>query len=472
MPVISVRIPQLGEGLQEALLVEFLKKPGDPVRRDEPIYVMETDKATTDVESPFAGTLVEWTVQAGSVLAIGSEVARMEVAEGVQEMPSGHSSMGSADSRISSASSHSPQPSERSTASAADSSAGFSRGDFPAAEKPEAIQTATEARSGVFIPPRTRKYLKEVGLLDEVNKIPVRGSKMMPEDVDAYLETLSASPSDMVAGARVASEDFLDARTISEPHTVVPLPKSQITLNYRMKRGAGVCIPVTIVADIDWSAVQALRSQVTSRSTNSLSGQPTSPSSAAVDQETRQLASATGFAIACWGVVQAMKQHSKFRSALTTDGTALRVYSHVNLGVAVALPGDEMLTAVIRRADQMSDQEFFRAYEASVQAARQGQDQADETTTLTVSNIGKAGMRMGFPAVVAPAVATLALGEVFPMPIPDGDTFRFCPTVTATLSFDHRIVNGVGAANFLNDVRSSIHAYSTQSIHKFLKEIE
>ena len=74
MPVISVRIPQLGEGLQEALLVEFLKQPGDVVKRDEPIYVMETDKATTDVESPYAGTLVEWTVDPGSVLEIGAEI--------------------------------------------------------------------------------------------------------------------------------------------------------------------------------------------------------------------------------------------------------------------------------------------------------------------------------------------------------------------------------------------------------------
>ena len=76
MPIISVRIPQLGEGLQEALLVDFLKQPGDSVKRDEPIYVMETDKATTDVESPYAGTLVEWTVEPGSVLEIGTELAK------------------------------------------------------------------------------------------------------------------------------------------------------------------------------------------------------------------------------------------------------------------------------------------------------------------------------------------------------------------------------------------------------------
>ena len=74
MPVISVRIPQLGEGLQEALLVEFLKQPGDVVKRDEPIYVMETDKATTDVESPYDGKLVEWTVETGTVLQIGAEI--------------------------------------------------------------------------------------------------------------------------------------------------------------------------------------------------------------------------------------------------------------------------------------------------------------------------------------------------------------------------------------------------------------
>ncbi|MFN9343909.1 MAG: biotin/lipoyl-containing protein, partial [Planctomycetota bacterium] len=90
MPVISIRIPQLGEGLQEALLVELLKQPGDRVKRDEPIYVMETDKATTDVESPYEGTIVEWTVKTGTVLALGAEIGRIEVAEGVREVPVGH----------------------------------------------------------------------------------------------------------------------------------------------------------------------------------------------------------------------------------------------------------------------------------------------------------------------------------------------------------------------------------------------
>jgi pyruvate/2-oxoglutarate dehydrogenase complex dihydrolipoamide acyltransferase (E2) component len=69
-------------------------------------------------------------------------------------------------------------------------------------------------------------------------------------------------------------------------------------------------------------------------------------------------------------------------------------------------------------------------------------------------------MRIGIPAIVAPAVATLAFGETFQHPVPDGDTFKFKSFATATLSFDHRIANGVGAANFLNDIKAAIELFA------------
>ncbi len=383
MPVISVRIPQLGEGLQEALLVEFLKQPGDSVKRDEPIYVMETDKATTDVESPYEGTLVEWTVESGSVLEIGTEIAKMEVAEGVKEMPVGHG----------------PEPVAAAPASAAKKSGGSSGGR-------------------VMVPPKTRKYLKDHNLIDDLEKIPVSGSKMMPADVDAYLASI---------GGGSVSTDLYEIKK---------LPKSQIVLNYRLSRGVKACVPVTVMNEIDWSNVGAAR---------------------AIARENN---GPTGFGMACWAVVQALNDHEKFRSSLTADGNSLKVFHHVNLGIAVALPGDEMVTAVVQKADAMSADEFYQAYQTQVLAARDGKDQADEATTFTMSNIGKAGMRLGIPAIVAPAVATLALGEVYQQPVPDGDSFKFSPMVTATLSFDHRIANGVGAANFMNDFRSKIEAFS------------
>ncbi len=387
MPIISIRIPQLGEGLQEALLQDFLKKPGDKVKRDEPIYVMETDKATTDVECPYDGTIVEWTVESGVVLEIGSEIGRIEVAEGVKEMPVGHG----------------PADTESAT---------------PASGSETTSGKAKPVRSGkVLIPPKTRKYLKDKGLLEVADQIPATGSKLMPADVDAYLVS---------TGDEVGSDQY----------ELQPLPKSQITLNYRLARGTQVCVPVTLMNEIDWTAIAAARVQV-----KEAGGGP------------------TGFGMACWCIVKAIAKHEKFRSALSADGKSLKVFHHVNLGVAVALPGDEMVTAVVPEADKMDAATFFETLYQQIKLAREGNDQADGATTITISNIGKAGMRMGIPAVVSPAVATLAIGQTYSLPVPDGDSFKFRTTVMATLSFDHRVANGVGAANFMSDIRKEIEGY-------------
>ncbi len=403
MPIISIRIPQLGEGLQEALLVEFLKKPGDVIKRDEAIYVMETDKATTDVESPYDGKLIEWTVETGTVLQIGAEIGKIEVAEGVKEVPTGH---GPADSHATSASADHSSSSTSSRATAE-----------PAVRGGE---------GGVMIPPKTRKYLKDKGLLEIADQIPCSGKKLMPEDVDAFVAA---------GGVTAAPADKAAPLTATDAYDVVNLPQSQIVLNYRLVRGTQVCVPVTVMSEINWSAVEQAR------------------------QRTKASGGPTAFAMACWCVVQALKQHDKFRSVLSSDGRALKVFKRVNLGVAVALPGDEMVTAVVRDADQLSAADFFQRLAQQIEIARDGKDQADESTTLTVSNIGKAGMKIGIPAIVAPAVATLAIGETYALPVPDGSSFKFQPTVTATLSFDHRIANGVGAANFLNAVKSQIESF-------------
>lgn len=391
MPVISVRIPQLGEGLQEALLVDFLKQPGEMVSRDEPIYVMETDKATTDVESPYEGKLIEWVVETGSVLEIGAEVAKMEVAEGVKEMPVGH---GPDDQS-------SAEPEPATTASAK-----------PATSKP---------KSDVVIPPRTRKYLKEKGLMDVAHEIPAQGSKLTPEDIDSYLESRSGATAE-----------------VSDQFDWVDVPKQQQTLNYRLQRGTDVCIPVTVMNEIEWTSLEDTRAK------------------------TKESGGPTTFAMCLWAVVQSLKKHDNFRSSMASDGKKLKVWKGVNLGVAVALPGDSLVTAVVRDADKMNQSDFFAAVTKQIETARDGKDQVDESTTITVSNIGKAGMKIGIPAIVAPAVATLAIGETYWQPVPNDGSFDFKKMATATLSFDHRIVNGVGGANFLNDVKAEIEGFQLQ----------
>ena len=382
MPVVSVRIPQLGEGLQEALLIEFLKQPGDTIQRDEAIYVMETDKATTEVESPYAGKLLEWVVEPNTVLPIGAEVAKMEVAEGVKEMSAGHG----------------PAPAEAATA-----------------------EPGQANRPSIPIPPLTRKYLKEKGLLDVAEQIPAAGAKLMIEDVDRYL-------AEQGGGASVGEgADRFDERA---------LPPQQIALNFRLVRGVQACVPVTGMTDVDWSQITAARAAAKEAG-----------------------GAATSFALMCWPVVQTLKKYDRFRSTLSADGRTLRTYHHVHLGVAVARPGDELLTAVVRDADTLQREEFFEAMARQVELAREGRDQVDESTTFTVSNIGKAGLRLGIPAVVPPAVATLAVGEVRNEPVPTESGFEFHKRATLSLTFDHRVINGVGAGEFLTDLRQAIETF-------------
>lgn len=428
MPVISVRIPQLGEGLQEALLVEFLKKPGDRIKRDDPIYTMETDKATTDVESPYEGTLVEWLVQTGSVLSIGTEIARMEVAEGVQEMPAGHGPAGGS-------AGHGPASHSAPTTATGTAAAGRNAGETSATSA-----AAARPRSDIQIPPRTRRYLKDKGLLEVADRIPAQGSKLMPEDIDAWLAAGGAAGA-TAAPEATASDEPARTGSAAAPLTsndvfeVVPLSQSQITLNYRLTRGTQATVPVTVSVDIDWSAVERARTASKDK------GGP------------------TPFGMACWCTLQAMKKHDRFRSGLAADGRALKVFRRINLGVAVALPGDLLVTAVVRNACQLDQAAFFQALAASIDQARDGKDQADETTTLTVSNIGKAGMRWGIPAIVTPAVATLALGKAVETPVREGNSIGFRSMAAATLGFDHRVANGVGAANFLDDIRKGIEEF-------------
>ncbi len=430
MPVVSVRIPQLGEGLQEARLVEFLKQPGDHVKRDEPIYVMETDKAVTEVESPYAGGLVEWLVDPDSVLPIGTEIAKMEVAEGVREMPADHLPPSGASSR-------GPQPSPAETGRGRQTAVPPAEEFHPSGDNPATRtfgsgqskrDSAVRAAQGVPIPPRTKRYLKDKKLLAYAHQIPAAGTKLMPTDVDAFIA--NGGPRPEAEPAAESSATALPAGNAAFEESI--LSSAQQTLNYRMARGAQVALPAVLITDLDWTALSAARDL------------------------TRDSGGPSSFAMLLWCIVQAMREHPALRSSLSTDGKTRRTYQHVNLGIAVSLPGDVLKTAVVRDADTLDQRQFFAQLADRVQEARDGQDQIDAATTVTVSNVGTARMRVGIPVVVTPAVATIALGAVRNEPVPTEDGFSFQKKAALTMTFDHRLMNGVGAANFLNAVSQRV----------------
>jgi pyruvate dehydrogenase E2 component (dihydrolipoamide acetyltransferase) len=394
MPIVSVRIPQLGEGLQESLVIEFFKQAGELIKRDEPLYSMETDKGTIDVESPYDGELTEWLVEEGSVQKIGAPIAHMEVAEGVEEMAAGHGP---------------PEVAAKQTAS-----------------RPIPAATAANPPAGRnrAIPPRTRRYLREKGLQEIADQIPASGGKLTPEDVDVYL----ASGGRAAASAADELGPFIDAT----------LSKEQQRLNYRLVRGIQLCVPVVASLDVDFTAIERARAELKAKLGDD------APSN---------------LVMVLWCITRAIEHHPAFRSTLVDEGRTRRTFEHVNLGIAVALPDDVLLTAVVEEADTIAWQDFSAAVSRQVELARGGEDQANAATTVSVSNIGSLGLRTGVAAVVPPAMGTITLGKIFDCAHPHGDSYRFTRTATFTLTFDHRVANGAGAASFLQDLDREIREF-------------
>lgn len=363
-----------------------LKQPGDRVKRDEPIYQMETDKAVMDVESPYEGVLVEWLGQPDDVLAIGAEVARMEVEGDVQEM----------------------------TVHGAPATVA----ETPAA----ATETKSPAARLQGIPPRTRAYAKEKGLTDDqLASLTPEGSKLMPSDVDLFLNAGPAAPT---KGAGYAEQK---------------LGQKQRLLASRLVRGSQLVVPGTMTVVANWEGIENARVHMKA------TGDSFQPSS---------------FTMFAYAVALTLKDFPIFRSSLIGDDT-LRTYDHANLGIAVGLPGDELVIAVVDKADTLSWREFADNARAQIDLARQGKDQANESVTISLTNMQAAGLREAVPVVVPPAVATLFLGEVFNALDSKVSEIKVRRVVNLTLTFDHRVMNGMGAAEFLNAVKAKVETISS-----------
>ncbi len=488
MPEIILKIPHIGEGLQEARVVALLKQPGDWISRDEPIYQMETDKAVMDVESSHSGRVVRWLAAADDVLAIGGDILVLETdeaalalapaaelaaseaspqAEGAhQELSIPHIGEGLQEARIvallkqpgdqikrdeiiyqietDKAVMDIESPLEgvliRWTVSVDEVApiggvVGYVSGEGLAPSHPASqvshsaaapLQAAPQASvegEGVRrtdLPPRTRAYAKSMGLSDfDLASLPVTGRNLIESDIDAYLGRSS------LAKAAATGEGFTDS----------PLSGKQKILASRLLRGSQLVVPGMMSIVVDWSEIEALRDE------SKAAGGDFQPSA---------------FTYFAYAVAKAAADHPIMRSAMAGDST-IRTYDHLQLGIAVALPGDELVVAVVKDSDALSWREFANHARSAIGLARQGKDQANERVTLSITNMAGHGIREAMAVVVPPGVATIFLGESYwGLSNKDPKTPGFMRCANVGITIDHRLVNGVGGAEFLNAIRTNV----------------
>ena len=348
----------MGEGLQEAQIIQFYKSEGDTVGRDEPLYQMETDKALVIVEAPSAGKVDAWLCKAGDVLAIGAPVARI-----IPDEVSTDASTAWQDPRNVDGYLLKSRPGWR----------GQSIGD------PPAVRTAPS----------------------------VNGSRP------------STDAPATVAVREVAAPKNAKLVEIS--------PRQRILWN-RMKQGAAMTVPALVRSQFDYHLVKAALHRA---------------------QHEHPSLKVTAFEFFAFQVSRAALKHPKFRMTIGAN-EALYIHEGLNLGVAVAMKNDELATAVVKDADKLDIEQFTSELRKAVRTARRGQDQADDTVQLLLSSLGSYGVNDAIPVIVPPAIATLFFGA----PLVVGDT----ETMSLSLTFDHRAINGVGAGAFLKEVTGLLTA--------------
>ncbi|MFD3478745.1 amino acid adenylation domain-containing protein [Streptomyces sp. NPDC058695] len=386
-------VPRLGEGIVEVRIVRFLKQPGDAIAKDEVVYEMEHDKAAVEIESPVAGILDAWLVRAGDTVAIGGAVGRIAP--------------------------------DRDRAGTGPRTAAAGRAPGASVQGAPGREFTPTRR----IPPRTRAHARRLGI-DEalLPDVPAAGTSLMPADLQRYVARQRESGAD--AGAEVTTAGPPGARGPSAPAPVtgfadVTQSIRQRALNRAMLGARDQVVPAVVSALVAEDTLQrALREHRGARFST-------------VFQAFARVAAR------CAAAPDAARLRSR-----RLDESALRVYEHVDLGIAVATDDGDLTVAVVRGADEVTAEDFDARYAQAVEEALDGQSQADGRVTLMLSHLGDRGPTLAVPVVVPPAVATLFLGAV------EG-TGRGAVR-RMVLAFDHTVLNGRDASAYLDAVRQSL----------------
>ncbi len=405
----SIKMPDVGEGVAEAEIAEWLVKVGDLVKEDQIVAGVMTDKATVEIPTPVAGTVLHLGGEVGDVLAVGSELIRIE-APGLPDQPPP------------AARKRKEAPTEPPRAVAPEPVADIA----PPAPRPEIPAAAGPPRAAGEKPlasPAVRLRAREAG----VDLRQVRGSgpagRINHEDLTAFLERPAGSASQ----ARGKSPD-----TSVEIIKVVGL-RRRIAQN--MAEATRRVAHFSYVEEVDVTALEELRATL-----NAGAG------------DSRPKLTMLPFLMI--GMVRALADFPQINAHYDDDADVIRRFGAVHLGIATQTPSG-LTVPVVRHAETLGLYECAREMKRVAEAARAGLGARDEMSgsTITLTSLGALGGIVSTPVVNRPEVAIVGVNKIVVKPVWRDNAFVPRKTMNLSSSFDHRVVDGFDAASFIQRLR-------------------
>ena len=409
----EVKVPTLGESVAEATIGEWLKKPGDTVKLDEPIASLETDKVAVEVPAPQAGVMGEYRVQVGDTVEVGAVIATIE---------------------DSSAAGETTQVSEREEPQPADQKAPTAPASAPAS----APAPAEEEDHATTLSPAVRRAVLEHGVDPSQIKGTGKDGRLTKEDVLAAAKAKKDAPAPSVsepvpapspAPAPAAAGDRREER--------VKMTRMRQTIARRLKSAQEEAALLTTFNDCDMTAVIEARE-------------------AYKDVFAKKHGIKLGFmSFFAKASCLALKDVPSVNAYI--EGDEIVYHDYVDISIAVSAPNG-LVVPVVRNADALSFAEIEQSIADYGQKAKDGTlTMADmQGGTFTISNGGVFGSLMSTPIINPPQSAVLGLHRIEDRPVARNGEVVIRPMMYLALSYDHRIIDGREAVTALKIIKEAI----------------
>ena len=489
----DVIMPQMGESIAEGTITKWMKKVGDTVKRDEPIFEISTDKVDAEIPSPVAGTLTEIRVQEGQTVAINTVVAVIgEAGEQPAASPSAPAASAPAPAPASAEPLAKPAPAQPAAPAPPPASASDATGSAktppgaeetpaakpaspppapaPAAPPPAAAAAPPQGGSVESIEERIRRrsspLVRKIASEHAVNITELEGtgihSRVTKNDILSYIENRKVAAAPAAAAAATArpleaveagraepapipaapAAPPRHALAVTDRDEVVPMTKIRRITAENMTLSKRTSAHVTTVFQVDYTVIARLREQ---------------HKEVFLQKNGVKLTYLPFILRSC---VQALKEFPQVNASI--DGDNIVYHKDVHLGLAVALDWG-LIVPVVRNADEKSILGLARAAQDLADRARTKRLKPEEIQggTFTVTNPGVFGSLFGTPIIPQPQVAILGVGTIEKRPVVvtdarGNDALGIRTVGYLALSFDHRLIDGADADRFLSQVKKTL----------------
>jgi len=429
MGLAQIKMPQLGESVTEGTVEKWLKSEGDMVKRDEPLVEVVTDKVNAEIPSPFEGKLVKISASEGETVRVGAVIGQIEVA-------GSGSSPASSEPAKQPAAPHPEVPAAPAPRPGAPAAA-------PAAPAP-AESGGDGSNDRARLSPAVRKLAGEHGIDATALKGTGMGGRVTRDDVLAAVEGGDAAAA-AKAPAPAAPSAPRPARVDGAREELVKLSSMRKAIAEHMVRSLATSPHAWTMQEVDVTNLVRYR-EAEKEGFRSRHGVPL-----------------TYLPFVVQIVCDAIKQFPWLNSTWSDDGVVLKNY--INMGIAVSIP-DGLIVPVLKDADQRGFTDLVRSLNDLADRARTKQLKPEDVQagTFTLNNTGATGSVASQPIINQPQAAILTTESILRRPVVIGDGIAVRHMMNMCLSFDHRIIDGMMAGQFLNTIKKGLEEWTAASI--------